>query len=921
MPTVDMMHVAERGEGRPWRRRTVRRNAKCPGGCCGGDRSGRSYSRPDAPPAVGRKAAPLEPEASDPGDPGEVECALPAAFFPAAVEVTVAVRVSGGRAAEEEPRTGAGCYVRGHACGVFEPELYVSRMDCILYQGTHVSRSHFEKMGGSNMAKWYRSIRVLPNLEPLGEWLERHNLPVLKGAARRSRPRKPPMSSAAAAAAAAANLAADETGGEASGGGDCEAPAKRRAGSGEGCSSSCAEGDEPLPPQHHQHQQQHLPQPTLPVCPQLCPVGQAHQPPRPPVVSGVVPPRQETRRARRRATPEDHRPAVLHGCGPSEDEAEGTEALIYLSKPRMDGPCRPAQKARIEPSQPPQLPPQPQQPQHQQQRKVAPQAMAVYRRADGVEAGRFNYREGDSDGEAGDTEGSEDVFSTGGARGVFDVRFAQQRVPLVLNPAPVAAPPAALPPPIAGGCPPGHTGAPTTAQWALARQAEEEAMDAVVLQDVEARAMHGLKMEAAVATRPDHCELLLRVRKRHAHDYEGGLHDEGPRAAGCGGGSAAVSGNGNCRVNAGHAASLAGYAAAAAAAAATRGGYGMAPPPDSSAARALPYGCPAAPVGALCGKGGLGAGLGGGDVYAEDGADIDDLQLQAQLMCVGAPALLLSIQLEQMELLERLEALERLQQRLQTLHQRGALTSASAGLGPDGRGTVLGPLGAGDGRSRAGAAQSATDFRNNGRNHLYGTGDSRNSAYGCSRGSTSDVYGRSNGACGVYGAGGNAPGAVDACGEGLQLPARHAAVYGGRVGPPLEPSSYNVGTGMGRNAAGLVRFVRAGEHGCSAGPQEVELMQDDEEAQGFDEGVAVAEGAIGPLHHVVRQPWPRTRGQWPQQRWPAGPPGSAGGGGGGVGPVRGSARAPPAAHAHHNPYMRHHRGGAYGAERGEGEWE
>lgn len=39
------------------------------------------------------------------------------------------------------------------------------------------------------MAKWYRSIRVLPDLEPLGEWLERHDMPVLRGPARRSRKR------------------------------------------------------------------------------------------------------------------------------------------------------------------------------------------------------------------------------------------------------------------------------------------------------------------------------------------------------------------------------------------------------------------------------------------------------------------------------------------------------------------------------------------------------------------------------------------------------------------------------------------------------------------------------------------------------------------------------------------------------------
>ncbi|KAG2438067.1 hypothetical protein HXX76_005677 [Chlamydomonas incerta] len=132
---------------------------------------------------------------------GEFDMSTLPAVLPAPVEVTVAVRLGSG---DEPPRGPGGGYVKGHAVGLFQPQLYLARMDCIRYKGVNVSRSNFEKVGGSNMAKWYRSIRVLPDLEPLGEWLERHGLPVLKGAARRSRPRRVVLANAAAAAAAAA---------------------------------------------------------------------------------------------------------------------------------------------------------------------------------------------------------------------------------------------------------------------------------------------------------------------------------------------------------------------------------------------------------------------------------------------------------------------------------------------------------------------------------------------------------------------------------------------------------------------------------------------------------------------------------------------------------------------------------------------
>ncbi|GIL44910.1 hypothetical protein Vafri_2333 [Volvox africanus] len=121
----------------------------------------------------------------------EIVAALP----PGPIHVTVAVRVGAGggrrprgaaRAAEEDTRSG---YMRGHARGVFDVPRYLAGRDCIHNGNKWMSRSNFEKVGGSKMAKWYRSIRVLPDLEPLGEWLERHGVPVAKGPARRSRKR------------------------------------------------------------------------------------------------------------------------------------------------------------------------------------------------------------------------------------------------------------------------------------------------------------------------------------------------------------------------------------------------------------------------------------------------------------------------------------------------------------------------------------------------------------------------------------------------------------------------------------------------------------------------------------------------------------------------------------------------------------
>ncbi|GLI64925.1 hypothetical protein VaNZ11_008321 [Volvox africanus] len=114
------------------------------------------------------------------------------------IEVTVAVKPKTGTAARRPGhRVGLGAatseahnsYVRGPACGIFDLTRYLTGRDCVRHCGRWISRSQFEKAGGSTMAKWYRSIRVLPDLEPLGEWLERHDMPVLRGPSRRSRKR------------------------------------------------------------------------------------------------------------------------------------------------------------------------------------------------------------------------------------------------------------------------------------------------------------------------------------------------------------------------------------------------------------------------------------------------------------------------------------------------------------------------------------------------------------------------------------------------------------------------------------------------------------------------------------------------------------------------------------------------------------
>ncbi|GLC39191.1 hypothetical protein PLESTM_000862300 [Pleodorina starrii] len=105
--------------------------------------------------------------------------------LPGEIEVTVAVRVTAGarRGGDIIVRGG---YMRGQHTGKFNVGRYQADRDCIQYNGRWLSRSNFEKVGGSKMNKWYRSIRVLPDLEPLGEWLVRHGFELQKGPSRRS---------------------------------------------------------------------------------------------------------------------------------------------------------------------------------------------------------------------------------------------------------------------------------------------------------------------------------------------------------------------------------------------------------------------------------------------------------------------------------------------------------------------------------------------------------------------------------------------------------------------------------------------------------------------------------------------------------------------------------------------------------------
>nr|AIF73525.1 RlsN [Volvox ferrisii] len=66
------------------------------------------------------------------------------------------------------------------ASGIFDATRYLQQRTCIKYDGAWMSGAVFERAADSKVANWHRCIRVLPTLEPLGEWLERSGLPVIE---------------------------------------------------------------------------------------------------------------------------------------------------------------------------------------------------------------------------------------------------------------------------------------------------------------------------------------------------------------------------------------------------------------------------------------------------------------------------------------------------------------------------------------------------------------------------------------------------------------------------------------------------------------------------------------------------------------------------------------------------------------------
>ncbi|PNH04572.1 hypothetical protein TSOC_009237 [Tetrabaena socialis] len=210
--------------------------------------SGRRAVRPSAKPAERTSSSSESSDADHSGADGEPGSLLdpdasraratsrpvtppdPAAVV-GPVQVTVAVRAAKRDGERPEPPSntvgalqgiaGSGVRRRRRPCvaadvrGIFYPALYLTSPKCILHEGEHISRSQFERLGNSCMQKWYRSIRVVCDadlLEPLGDWLERHGLPVLKGKQRQQRRRGAAKLGRRGGAAAAAAAASDEDG-------------------------------------------------------------------------------------------------------------------------------------------------------------------------------------------------------------------------------------------------------------------------------------------------------------------------------------------------------------------------------------------------------------------------------------------------------------------------------------------------------------------------------------------------------------------------------------------------------------------------------------------------------------------------------------------------------------------------------------
>ncbi|KAG2448013.1 hypothetical protein HYH02_007041 [Chlamydomonas schloesseri] len=130
----------------------------------------------------------------------------------------------------------AAAVLGGRCVGQFHPAAYLEGGGCIELllllpsacggtkgeatpaPGVMLTRSAFERAGGSVMAKWYRSIKVLPEGTSMGNWLKQNGLPIIKGLPRNNGctgRRKNKQVAVTASVAAAAAEASKEDGGEA----------------------------------------------------------------------------------------------------------------------------------------------------------------------------------------------------------------------------------------------------------------------------------------------------------------------------------------------------------------------------------------------------------------------------------------------------------------------------------------------------------------------------------------------------------------------------------------------------------------------------------------------------------------------------------------------------------------------------------
>ncbi|KAG2487106.1 hypothetical protein HYH03_014219 [Edaphochlamys debaryana] len=208
-------HTAQ-GQGQGQRRRSAPFTGPNSAPSRGGSGGGGGRSRLDDPSSP--LSSPRKRIGSPSGGAGHGAATAPAldrsalpASLPPPVRVTVAGGIGLARIAQHEVAGGGGGHghdatsascvvgaegdadggaaaaaVGGRVVGRFVPAAYLEGGKCIEFRGQLVSRSAFERAGGSAMAKWHRSIKVLPDGTSLGKWLARHGLPVLKGNPRRS---------------------------------------------------------------------------------------------------------------------------------------------------------------------------------------------------------------------------------------------------------------------------------------------------------------------------------------------------------------------------------------------------------------------------------------------------------------------------------------------------------------------------------------------------------------------------------------------------------------------------------------------------------------------------------------------------------------------------------------------------------------